>query len=583
MTDNTIKILPDSLINKIAAGEVVERPVSVVKELVENSLDAGSKNIYIGINEGGKTYIEISDDGNGMDETNLLMAFERHATSKISEFDDLQKIDTMGFRGEALPSIASVSIVEAVSKPKDADEGNLVVIKGGTISEVKPFPSKHSTQIKVKSLFFNVPARRKFLKEADKEYKYIYSYFKRVALSRHDIGFKFVHNEKTIFDLKPQELNDRIRSLFTEIDKDELLKVDNSIGNYSVTGYIGKAELARKFKDNQYLYINGRIVESKMISFNIVNSYQNLIEKGYYPFYILFIEMPFNEIDVNVHPSKLTVKFSEEQKIKRLITEGVEKSLKNSQSLLNLSSNDNSSNLYGNTESSKSEVNEQKVDYTSNTLNKTEERFFRPDVKDIGSRVLKFNHELIVSENIWQLHDQYIFIQVESGALIIDQHVAHERILFEKALKNFGKDPMPSQVLLFPVKVELSFEDKLIVNEIKEYLNSIGFILSEFGQNTYIIEETPMGIIVGDEKKELLSLIDNYKLFRKNKMDSMESVAASYSCKRAIKAGQKLSKDEMLELINELFQCEFPHVCPHGRPVIIDMSLKELNKRFKRE
>jgi DNA mismatch repair protein MutL len=580
MNTDKIKILPDNLINKIAAGEVVERPVSVVKELVENSLDAGTDNIYVEVKDGGKSYIEVSDDGRGMDESNLLLAFERHATSKISEFDDLQKIMTMGFRGEALPSIASVSMIDAVSKPKDAAEGTLIVIKAGTISEVKPSPSKYSTQIKVKSLFFNVPARKKFLSFDDREYKSIYTYFKKVSVSRPDIGFKFVNNEKTVFDLKPQTLEERIRSLFPEIDKDELLRTENSLGNYSIKGFIGKAGLARKFKDNQFLFINGRIVESKMASFNIVNMYQNLIEPGYYPFYILFISMPPHELDVNVHPSKLTVKFSDEQKVKRLITEAVGHSLKDSVSITALSSqNEAKEHHYEPVVLSPVQIKEHTTPYAS----KPEEKFFRPDEKNIGTRVLKINNELIVSENIWQMHDQYIFIQVESGSLIIDQHVAHERILYEKAIRSFAKSPMPSQALLFPVRVDLSFEDRIVVNEMKEYLNKIGFILSEFGQNTFIIEETPMGLTSGDEKKELLDLIDNFKLYRKNKMDTMESVAASYACKRAVKAGQKLSKDEMLDLINDLFQCEFPHVCPHGRPVIIDLSLKELNKRFKRE
>jgi len=579
MSSDIIKILPDNLINKIAAGEVVERPVSVVKELVENSLDAGAENIYIEVKDGGKSYIEISDDGRGMDESNLLLAFERHATSKISAFDDLQKILTMGFRGEALPSIASVSMVEAVSKPKSASDGTMVVLKGGTISEVKPSPSRYSTQIKIRSLFFNVPARKKFLNFDDREYKYIYAYFKKAALSRPDVGFKFVNNEKTVFDLKPQSLKDRIKAIFSEIDQDELIKTDNSLGNYSISGYIGKAGLARKFKDNQFLFINGRIVESKMVSFNIVNMYQNLIESGYYPFYILFIEMPAHEIDVNVHPSKLTVKFADEQKVKRLLTEAVGSSLKDTQSLTGLAPKAQTSDTYNISEPKVLELKDPQVSYNA----KPEEKFYRPEKDNIGIKVLKINNELIVSENIWQLHNQYILIQVESGALIIDQHVAHERILYEKAIKAFADSPMPSDLLLFPVKVELSFEDRLIVNEIKEYLNKIGFILSGFGQNTFIIEETPMGLVSGDEKKELLDLIDNYKLYRKNKMDSMESVAASYSCKRAIKAGQKLSKDEMLDLINELFQCEFPHVCPHGRPIIIDLSIRELNKRFKRE
>ena len=581
MNSDIIKILPDSLINKIAAGEVVERPVSVIKELVENSLDAGAKNIFISVADGGKTYMEVSDDGKGMDENNLLLAFERHATSKISEFDDLGRISTMGFRGEALPSIAAVSAVEAVSKIAGRETGTKLTIKGGTITDVKPAPSKYSTQIKIRSLFFNVPARKKFLNFDDREYKYIYSYFKKAALSRPDIGFKFVNNEKTVFDIKPQYLGERICEIFPEIGKEHLLETNNSLGAYSVTGFVGKAELARKYKDNQFLFINGRIVESKMVSFNIVNMYHNLIEKGYYPFYILFIQMPPNEIDVNVHPSKLTVKFSDEPKVKRLIVEAVERSLKQSSSILDLGSHVQSDTQqdYQYREPEQKQVKENSATYNADR----QDKFFRPDEKNIGSRVLRINNELIVSENIWQMHDSYIFIQVESGALIIDQHVAHERILFEKAMKNFGSSKMESQALLFPVRVELSFEDKLIVNEIKEYLNSVGFILSDFGQNTVIIEETPMGINVGDEKKELLDIIDNYKLYRKNKMDSMEAVAASYACKRAIKAGQKLSNDEMLDLINDLFKCEFPHVCPHGRPVIVDLSIKELNKRFKRE
>ena len=579
MTRDIIKILPDNLINKIAAGEVVDRPVSVIKELVENALDAGAENIYIEVQNGGKTYIEVSDDGKGMDENNLILAFERHATSKIAEFDDLRKISTMGFRGEALPSIAAVSTVEAISKPAGSENGNMIVIRGGTISQVKPAPCRYSTQIKIRSLFFNVPARKKFLNFDEREYKYIYSYFKKLALSKPELGLKLVSSQKVIFDLKPQKLNERITSIFPEIGTEHLLETKHSLGLYTVSGYVGKVELARKYKDNQFLFINGRIVESKMISFNIVNMYHNLIEKGYYPFFILSINMPTNQLDVNVHPSKLTVKFSEEQKVKKLIMEAVERSLKESSSLLDLGTGITSDSDYNFKDIPETKVSDPNIPYQA----KEEDRFFRPNEKSIGSRVLKFNNELIISENIWQMHDSYIFVQVESGALIIDQHVAHERILYERALKNFGSSKMPSQSLLFPVRVELSFEDRLIVNEIRKYLDATGFILSEFGGNTFIIEETPMGINVGDEKKEFLDIIDNFKLYRKKKMDSMEAVAASYACKRAIKAGKKMYQDEMLELINDLFQCEFPHVCPHGRPVIIDITLKELNKRFRRE
>lgn len=583
-TSDKISILPDILINKIAAGEVVERPFSVVKELVENSIDAEADEISITLRDGGKTYIEVADNGKGMTEDDLLLSFERHATSKIQNYDDLISIETMGFRGEALPSIASVSIVEAASRLKDNSEGSLLTIKGGVISGVQPTPLRQSTVIKVKSLFFNVPARRKFLKDAAKEYRYIYTYFKKLALSHPELNLKLVHNEKTIFDLRKEDIKDRISSVLNEVNKDSLIEVSNSIGQYSLSGFIGKKELARKGKDNQFLFINGRIVEDKIISYTVFHTFRNMIEHGYYPFYILFIDLPFSEIDVNVHPSKLTVKFTDELRVKKLIQEGVGRVLRESLSIYDLGINEGSSEEIAPAETatySNQKVNNQIVSENIEKY-KSEKKpdFLRPET--LGARILNIQNEVIVSENIWQMHNKYIFIQVESGIMIIDQHVAHERILYEKAIKSFSKEKLPSQALLFPVNIELSFEDRLILKEITDYMNGLGFVLKEFGGNSFIIEETPLGIEVGDEKREVLDLIDNFKLYRKKKMGVIESVAASYSCKRAIKSGHSLTPDEMIELINDLFQCEFPHVCPHGRPVIIDLSLKELDKRFLR-
>lgn len=591
-----ISILPDILINKIAAGEVVDRPFSVVKELVENSIDASADEISVTLKDGGKTYIEITDNGIGMTEDDLLLSFERHATSKIKNYDDLVSIETMGFRGEALPSIASVSIVEAASKKKDSSEGSLVVIKGGVIEGVQPTPLRQSTVIKVKSLFFNVPARRKFLKDATQEYRHIYTYFKKLALSHPELNLKLIHNEKVIFDLRKEEIKNRISSVLNEVNKESLIEVSNSIGQYKLSGFIGKKELARKGKDNQYLFINGRIVEDKLISYTVFQTFKNMIEHGYYPFYILFIDLPFSEIDVNVHPAKLTVKFTDELRVKKLIQEGVGRVLRESLSIYDLGINENdevdqeinsasdeNSEFFQNTPNAyvkPKENNSVTAESIDKYKTKNEQDFFRPQT--LGTKILNIRNEVIVSENIWQMHNKYIFIQVESGVLVIDQHVAHERILYEKAIKAFSKETLPSQALLFPVNIDLSFEDRLILKEISEYMKGLGFVLREFGGNSFIIEETPLGIEVGDEKREVLDLIDNFKLYRKKKMGVIESVAASYSCKRAIKSGQSLTQDEMIDLINDLFQCEFPHVCPHGRPVIIDLSLKELDKRFMR-
>jgi DNA mismatch repair protein MutL len=519
----SISILPDILINKIAAGEVVERPFSVVKELIENSIDAEADEISITLRDGGKTYIEIADNGKGMTEDDLLLSFERHATSKIKNYDDLISIETMGFRGEALPSIASVSIVEAASRLKDSNEGSLVTIKGGVISGVQPTPLRQSTVIKVKSLFFNVPARRKFLKDATKEYRYIYTYFKKLALSHPELNLKLVHNDKNIFDLRKEDIKNRISSVLKEVNQDSLIEVSNSIGQYKLSGFIGKKELARKGKDNQFLFINGRIVEDKIISYTVFHTFRNMIEHGYYPFYILFIDLPFTELDVNVHPAKLTVKFTDELRVKKLIQEGVGRVLRESLSIYDLGMNeneevgadvipntddgteffDNTSNIYQ-TPKENDHVTSENIDkYAA----KKEKDFFRPET--LGARVLNIQNEVIISENIWQMHNKYIFIQVESGIMIIDQHVAHERILYEKAIKSFSKEKLPSQALLFPVSIELSFEDRLILKEITDYMNGLGFALREFGGNSFIIEETPLGIKVGDEKREVLDLIDN--------------------------------------------------------------------------
>ena len=622
---NKIEVMPDNLINKIAAGEVVDRPFSIVKELVENSIDAGSDNIMIIIKDGGKSLIEIIDDGIGMDEDDLILSFERHATSKVRSFNDLEHIGTMGFRGEALPSIASVSIVEASSKLKGSEDGHIIKINGGVISDVKPVPMQKSTSIRIKSLFYNLPARRKFLKEPAKEYRFIYSYFKKVAVSRPDIGFTFINDDRTVFQLKKESLSERICNIFREVEDESLIEINSSLMGYNIKGYIGKKEISRKSKDNQYLFVNNRIVENKMISYAVYQSYKNLIEPGYYPFFILFIDMPPEKVDVNVHPSKMEIKFHEEGTVRSLVKDAVFNTLSGQGSLVSYRFDENKNlenssihsgnakfinkafdnlpktedpivervvqdslfedkidNLLYKINSPENSMETAEVNEAGRDANKISERekFMRPSTK--GVDILKFGKDSVVTENVWQFQNKYIFIELDSGMAIIDQHVAQERIFFEQAMNCFKNVKLDSQVLLFPVKVELSLEDKEVVDAIRDHLIQIGFMISEFGGNTFIIEGTPLKVKVGEEKQELLDILDYYKNYREKKMGVNEAVAASYACKKAIKAGQSLTKDEMLSLINDLFLCEFPHVCPHGRPVIINMSVKELDKRFGR-
>ncbi len=546
----------------------------------------------------------------------------------------------MGFRGEALPSIASVSMVEALSKPRGTEEGFIMKINGGVISDVKPTPLKSSTIIRVKSLFYNIPARRKFLKDSLKEYKSIYTFFKKITLANPNIGFKLINNDKTIFNLKSETLEERISNLFPEIDSEALFEITNSHKGYSLKGFIGKKEISRRSRDNQLLFVNNRIVENKMINYSVFQGYKNVIEQGYYPFFILFLTTPPGRIDVNVHPAKLEIKFHEENLVRLFVKETITEKLSGQTSLVSLDLeqsagfNDNNTqhqvninnafqdkekreentnfiqkeddetsqeNLFEKeTASSQNNSNNKEYNLNNDIDNSTkvaentatqrdENKFLKPETR--GVEILKFGQERIVSESVWQLQNKYIVAEIESGMMIIDQHVAQERIFYEKALtifsidndtKNKTNNETKSQVLLFPVNIDLSFEDKLALEEIKDYLHKIGYTISSFGQNSYIIEGVPAGIEIGDEKDEILSIIDYHKNFREKRTSILDSVAASYACKRAIKAGHKLQKNEMIALINDLFMCQFPHVCPHGRPVIINVTMKELDKKFMR-
>lgn len=610
-----IKILPDNLINKIAAGEVVNRPFSVIKELIENSVDAKSSEILVKIEKGGKDYIEISDNGKGMNKNDLILAFERHATSKIKNYNDLENIATMGFRGEALPSIAAVGRVQCFSRDNNnsEDEGNVITIDGGKIIVVKPASLTNSTTFIVRKLFFNVPARRKYLKTAKVEYKHIYTYLKKAALAYPEISFKFVSDERVVFDYKSAVMSERIKDVFKEIPKESLLEVNFKSEKYIIKGMVGKKELARKYRDNQFLFVNNRPVENKLINYAIFQAYRGLIETGSYPFYILYFEIPPSEIDINIHPNKLEVKFNDENLIRILVKKGITEVLSGQSSLVSF---EFTAESYQTTAKNKKELEEEaleevpkttklplykptpisedsvlkveeeskeyKVDKKNkkNEQKKPEELFLRTDKS--GVELLKLGREQVVTESVWQLHCKYVILESESGMMIIDQHVAQERIFYEKALIWMSESKNQSQISLFPTRLELSNEDSLVYQEIADHLTNLGYTISHFGGGSYIIEGTPPGIKNGAEIGDFLDILDYYKKYREKKKGIVDSIAASYACKRSIKAGQRLSRAEMLELINQLFLCKFPHVCPHGRPVIINMNISEIDKRFMR-
>tara|TARA_Y100000389_G_scaffold116844_1_gene114046 strand:- start:9817 stop:11517 length:1701 start_codon:yes stop_codon:yes gene_type:complete len=565
MINKVIK-LNDNLINQIAAGEVVDNPSSVLKELIENSIDAKSKSIDIYIENGGKKSILINDDGHGMHEKDLVNAFERFATSKIENQKDLENICTLGFRGEALPSIASVSQILIKSKYK-SNTGHQLNIEGGKLVNSKPDSIDKGTSILVKNLFYNVPARLKFLKKDSNEYQKILVLFKVFSLSNPEIAFTLFNDNKEVYNLPSSNLKSRIVNIFGYDYNDSLIEVDYSQDNYKITGYIGNLSLVKKRRGNQYSFINGRYIINSLINQTIYNSYDSLINRGEFPFFIINISVENSLIDINVHPKKTEIKFKNEMQIQHLVKKSVSKSLKNTLKVI--------PSMYTPKENFDSQIINLPFDESNNLNN---------DISDEKINKMFFDNSLKIDNDIkvWQIHNKYLITEISSGLVIIDQHVAHERILYEMAKKSLEGDGLNSQKIMFPITLDYSHEDFNSLLEILPYLNRIGFDIREFGNNSVIIEGSPPELSNGKEKDVINDILDNYIEHKQLNSSFIDYMAATYSCKAAIKAGDKLDESECINLIDKLFATEHPYYCPHGRPIIINLSINDLDKRFER-
>ncbi len=609
---SVINILPDHLANKIAAGEVVQRPDSVVKELLENSIDAGATSITITVTNAGKTLIQFVDNGKGMGEEDAVKSFARHATSKIVTYEDLENIRTLGFRGEALASIAAVAQVELKTRRSEDAVGTLVRIEGSEVKERTKTAHPVGTTISVKNLFYNTPARRQFLKSNNTEFKHIYDTIQRLVLSKPEIAVEFVSDDDTILALPSQTLEDRLKTLFGERHFATLIPLHETTELMSISGYIGKPDFARKSKVDQFVFLNKRFIMSRSINHAVFSGYEHLVEKGNFPFFLLMIEIDPHKVDVNVHPSKMEVKFADEQHIYRIVMSVVRKALGNSDITPTVEfqrpSDDFSSlrhtafpRLYsdaprpvptsGNIDASFSPppLSGESVPFD---LNATLDQIFArspmhpvspPD--DTPVRVQHGTRESEAQEGkaIWQLHNKYILTQIRSGLMIIDQHVAHERILYERALTRMNNSVPSSQQLLFPQTIQLPAGDFSLTAELLPFLHSIGFETRPFGKNTFVLEGVPPEVKAGTESNILQDILDEFKNNQlRVKLDARDNIAKSFSCKAAIKAGEKLSETEMRSLIDQLFATAMPYVCPHGRPVLIKLSLAELDRRFFR-
>ena len=611
-----IKILPENIASKIAAGEVVQRPESVIKELIENSIDAEAKNINVIIKRAGKNFIQVCDDGIGMNEEDLIMCVQKYATSKIEAFEDLEAIKTLGFRGEALSSISAVSQVEIKSETREEEIGT--ILKNDEEGKIKvdkgSFPK--GTCITVKNLFFNVPARRKFLKTDTTEFKHIVDTFNRIALSHPKISFKLFNGIDSVFEYPAESLEERVGNIFGENFSDALISVEEKTELISVFGYVGKPSLLKKTKGEQYLFLNSRYIINKNLNHAVFTAYENILEKGDYPFFVLFLEIDPERIDVNIHPSKLEAKFDDEKDIYNFLLSVVRKSLGSHDLVPSMVFSENDfpeEKLFVN-----KFQNVAKGDFSDRPAREK----YQPDVKRYSDEdidllfgtitddvVLKTKgtiesppfskneqkemHHVKAELNsvekneespfIIQLHNKYILSQIKSGLMIIDQHVAHERILYEKALNRMDTDIPFSQQLLFPKKVKTDPARLALIKELEPYLSRLGFQIKFLAKETIKIEGVPDDVKKGNEERVLFDLLEEYSTNEREKqLEQKDNLAKSYSCKTAIKAGDRLDERAMRLLIDQLFATSMPYVCPHGRPIVIKISLNEFDRRFGR-
>ncbi|QGT99433.1 DNA mismatch repair protein MutL [Candidatus Syntrophocurvum alkaliphilum] len=580
----SIHLLKDDVINKIAAGEVIEKPASVVKELVENSIDANAKNIDITIINGGLDEIIIEDDGVGMTKEQLPLAFTRHATSKITNESDLFKIYTMGFRGEALPSIASVSRVEIQSK-KAGHNGAKAIIEAGEITEIVNYPCPEGTRIVVKDLFYNTPARRKFLKTPVAENNAINEIVTKLALSRKDLSITLKSNKKLYFKTPGNDnLGDTILSIFGTDFLIGLIPLEYKGENYNLKGFISKPRNVRSSRKNQLFFVNNRCIKSPMLYKAVEEAYKGLLVSREFPLVFLFLEIKPEEIDVNVHPQKTEIRFNDERTIFRLINEVIKDTIL-SQQISSIGHEKNNENVFkdkkvNNFKPTRIEetIEVQKLPY-SQSQNVTTNNYVNETSND------KYNNEKIITTQnesvqndfkiVGQLYDTYIIVEKENTIWFIDQHAAHERIIYT----NYFKEDITSEQYAIPLVIELPIESIDCIFNNKETFDKLGIQIDYFGDNSCVIRSGP-SFIKGDEYSTINEIIDI--LNEEDQKDIADKTKILMSCKKAIKANQRLSNSEIQKIVQDLLQCNDFLTCPHGRPTIFNLSKLDLERKFKR-
>ena len=607
-----ITLLPDHVANQIAAGEVVQRPASAVKELLENAIDSEASDIKLIIKDSGKTLIQVIDNGSGMNEVDARMCFERHATSKISNADDLYSLTTKGFRGEALASIAAIAQVELKTKKEDSELGIQVVIEGSQYKSQEVCTCPNGSSFSIKNLFFNVPARRNFLKSDRAEYKYILDEFIRIALAHPDIAFSLINNEKEQYKLSKGTLRQRIVNLFGKNYNTRLVPVNEQTDIVNIDGFICKPEFSKKSRGEQFIFVNNRFIKSAYLNHAVSNSMEGLLQADHHPSYFLFLQIDPAKIDVNIHPTKTEIKFEDERNIYSIMRAAIKHSLGqyNIAPSIDFSLNPDyqvpitskgraikTPNIevdpnFNPFEQQKSAVqNKSFSNKSSSSKGKHWEAIFEEIQEDMNTAIPEglntpqsLETELKIEEKrfAFQLENRFVLTQIKSGILIIDQQRAHQRILYEQYFKSLQNKRPLSQQLVFPHEIHLSPSDVEIFKEIMDEIETVGFDINIPANNCLMIHGVPFET----KANEIDEIIDNILDAYKNENDTWKSnhqkfIAKSLAISNGIKNGKPLASEEMNQLIDSFFACEVPFISIYNKPTAIVLEINELIKRFK--
>ena len=597
--DNLIKLLPEHVANQIAAGEVVQRPSSVVKELLENSIDSGAKKISLLIKESGRILIQVVDNGCGMSEKDALICFQRHSTSKITSAADLFNLSTKGFRGEALASIAAISHTELITKTKSSEIGTFIRIEGNKIIQNKSIVSNEGSSISVKNLFYNVPARRNFLKSDNVEVRHIINEFHRVALAHPEIHFEFDNNDNQLFSLPISNIRQRIVNVFGSKSNEKLVPVNETTEVLKLSGFIFKPEFSKKSRGEQFFFVNNRFIKSPYLNHAVNSAFEGLINSGYNASYFLFLDVDPKRIDINIHPTKTEIKFDDDHTIYAILRSAIKHSLGqfNISPILDFDRDKNLDIPYKYASMSSTNNIEVEVNHNFNPFDKNQNELnfkdlnqskdnqqleysaFQGDLNSQLDLVGDLNHES--TSSVFQLKNKYLVNKIKSGLVIINQNRAHQRILYENFLKYITVQGNDSQKLIYPVDVQLSIKEIAIIENFKTQLNNSGFLFDTVNNDTLSFSSLPSSIEKDDLESVIRSLLDNItNEIPDDNFSQTDMISKSLAKSMAIKNGQNLNANEMDFIVNGLFACKEPNISPFNKRTYITLTKEDLDNKF---